>query len=441
VASLQHQLNIGLSLTLAALLLALWWFTAALIGMLAEELIAARLHHDAESLLQATRIGADGALEMDQRGIDAIYQRPLSGHYYMVQSAEHRLRSRSLWDHDLGRSSPLTAGQQRLARTEGPAQQPLLTLVAGFNKQGTDLTVTVAEDISSTNRQLRRFHWAFGLLTLLIILASLLLQRRVVRHSLQALDHLRQELRQLEQGRILTISQQVPNEVRPLVDEVNHLLLLLKQRLERSRNALGNLAHSLKRPINLIRQSLDDPASELDRQQIRRLSEEIRLLTERELKRARLAGNATPGKLFDAARELPQLLRVLERLHAPKRIRVELQLSGQEQLRADRDDMLELFGNLLDNAFKWATQQVRCCLSADRQDIRIVIEDDGPGCQPEMLRDITDRGARLDESREGHGLGLAMVRDLLELYGGAIEFANLTPFGFRVSVRLPRNPG
>lgn len=429
--SLQHQLNLGLSLTLAVLLLLLWWLTAGLMERLAEELISARLKHDAETLLQAVALGHDGTLSLTPDQIPHIYHRPLSGHYYQLQQGAQPIRSRSLWDAELPKTE-LPPGEQRSRYIDGPADQPLLLRVAGYRKQGQAFTLSLGEDISATRDRLLNFHLAFGLLTLTIIIASLLAQRIIVRRALRTLDTLRTELSQLEQGRISNLSEQVPAEIRPLVEELNRLLRLLSERLQRSRNGLGNLAHAVKRPINLIRQHLDRNQGPIDPAEIRRFTEDIRQLTERELKRARLAGAPTPGRLFDPRAELPQLLELLQRIHGDKRIDARLQIDTRAPLSADRDDMLELFGNLLDNAFKWAESRVQCRVSEHR----ITILDDGPGCEPALLRRITQRGARLDEATEGHGLGLAIVRDLVQLYGGTIRLENVKPQGLKVVVEL-----
>lgn len=429
--SLQRQLNLGLSLTLAALLLVLWWLAAGLMAGLTEELIHARLEHDGETLLRAVRLTPRGQPEMDPERVPVIYQRPLSGHYFTLQGDGFHIRSRSLWDEELP-ASPLATGESRLEHQTGPAGQPLLVRSRGYRKQDQTFTLTVAEETSALQQLMRHFHIAFGILTLAMIGASLLAQALIVRRSLRSLDTLRQELALLEQGLVDSLSESVPREIQPLVREINRLLSVLAKRIHRSRNGLGNLAHAVKRPINLIRQQLDQGDNAPDPAEIRRLTEEIRRLTERELQRARLVGAATPGRLFSPGQELPALIELLKRLHADKGIRVELEIAAPP-LPADRDDMLELFGNLLDNAFKWAESRVLCRIRGRL----ITIQDDGPGCAPALLRQITERGVRTDEAVDGHGLGLAIVKDLITLYGGELQLENIQPHGLRVTVQLP----
>ncbi len=434
--SLQYRLNLGLSLPLGALLLILWGLTAAVMQRLASDLVAARLEHDAEGLLQALERGPNGSWSLDPERLPPIYRQPLSGHYYLVLNDATTLRSRSLWDEKL-ETPRLSPGERLQSELPGPRGEPILLWSAGYEKLGTPLTISVAESLGAAESLMHRFHLVSGLLILLTIALSLITQRLVVKRSLASLETLRQELSDLEQGRVAALTEQVPQEVQPLVREVNHLLQLLAQRLERSRNALGNLAHALKGPLNLISQSLQSntPGSGAElRGELEPQIAQLRTLIERELKRARLVGNPSPGRWFDANAELPVLLQLLQRMHPERRI--SLRLPPATRLPADRDDMLELFGNLLDNACKWARQEIRCTIEPTADGPLILIEDDGPGCDLERLGELTRRGSRLDESREGHGLGLAIVADLVAVYRGILRFDRSRLGGLRVEVLL-----
>jgi signal transduction histidine kinase len=432
--SLQRRLNLGLSLTLGLLLLLLWAVAAGLTQRLATELIVARLAHDAEGLLLALHPSPEGAWQLDPAGLPPIYRQPLSGHYYLIHTPRGALRSRSLWDAEL-EVAPLSLGEQARHEAAGPGDETLLVWSAGFEKGGVALTIALAESLEPAAARMRRFHLAFGGLILCIVAVSLIIQRRVVRSALAGLEALRRELADLEQGRVRALTASAPQEVRPLVEEVNRLLGLLAARLERSRNALGDLAHALKGPLSLIRHTLEskEPADAASlRADLLPRTEQLRGLIERQLKRARLAGDVAPGRRFDAAAELPVLAELLQRMHPGPQIH--LHLPAAAQLPADRDDMLELFGNLLDNACKWARSEVHCALENDSEGWGLRIEDDGPGCDPGQLERLTRRGVRLDETRDGHGLGLAIVADLVEVYGGELRCGRSKMGGLRVEV-------
>ena len=167
----------------------------------------------------------------------------------------------------------------------------------------------------------------------------------------------------------------------------------------------------------------------------------IRVLMERELKRARLAGGGVWGRSFDPATEIPPLLDALKSIYRDKRLEIDSRIPAGMLFPVDRQDMLELLGNLLDNACKWAH---RCVLLTVEQasGLSMVVEDDGPGCPAEELEQLAQRGVRIDESASGHGLGLAIVRDVVENYGGSLRFGRSAELGgFMVRVWLPEPQG
>ncbi|MEN9373066.1 MAG: hypothetical protein RIR79_618 [Pseudomonadota bacterium] len=272
-----------------------------------------------------------------------------------------------------------------------------------------------------------RFRWMFPILASLGIGTILFLQRAIIRHTFRQLDGIRLELQQLKAGQISQLNEEVPAEMESIVKEFNHLLRLMHDRLERSRNALGNLAHALKTPLCWLKQyagTLNNPAAltQCDR---------IQQLTERELKRARMAGLGKTMQYFDPYTELPLLIQVLRQVHSspPQIAQIDCKIDPTITRFGDREDMLELIGNLLDNACKWAQNHVQCHISLENHEVRIVIEDDGIGCNAAELQQLSERGVRLDETVEGHGLGLAICKDIVQLYDGALVFARSPSLG------------
>ncbi len=281
----------------------------------------------------------------------------------------------------------------------------------------------------------QRFKWLFPLLAAAGIALILVIQGIVIRRTFQRLDYIRAELQQLDAGNINKLNEAVPAEIYPIIKEFNHLLSLMQERLERSRNALGNLAHALKTPLNLLTQHLDADISATSHQQAQLQAERIRQLTERELKRARMAGLGNTTQRFDPRVELPVLVEVLAQVHHKSPRCITLDIAPTITRFGDREDMLELLGNLLDNACKWAQQQVRCQISRVAGKVQISVEDDGNGRTEAELQQMTARGVRLDESVEGHGLGLSICKDITKLYGGTLVFARSTQLGgLRVTV-------
>jgi signal transduction histidine kinase len=167
----------------------------------------------------------------------------------------------------------------------------------------------------------------------------------------------------------------------------------------------------------------------------------IRTIAERELKHARLAGTSvSASQRFDVARELPGLIDVLKKIYVEKRLAYEVSLPDTSSLSGDREDLLELFGNLLDNASKWAGSVVRITVAAG-DGLTLRVEDDGPGVDEAEIERLLGRGERNDESSPGHGLGLAIVEDIVTQYGGELTLGRSEDLGgFRVDIRMPVTP-
>ncbi len=229
----------------------------------------------------------------------------------------------------------------------------------------------------------------------------------------------------------------MPQEVQPLLDALNHLLSLVNERMLRSREALGNLAHALKTPLNLLQQDIATLPEGTPRESLQDASARIRTIIERELRHARIAGNAMGGEYFLPEKDLSDLGTVLQRLYPAVSLGLDIE-SDCGQMPFDREDMLELVGNLLDNACKWAAKEVSLELKChDEGGLLITVRDDGPGIPEGRLQEPLARGRRLDEQVEGHGLGLSIIAGIVESYRGAILAAPADAGGAGVTVRLP----
>lgn len=441
--SLESRLQIGLGASLFVLLGTVWWIGYEALHRTADAFVLSRLEHDAEALVGALTRRPDGHLEVGDQRLTPVYHQPYSGHYFVIETQDgQRIRSRSLWDQDLA-DRPLPPGASAHWRAVGPEQQRLLVWEGGYHLDGLDFALAVAEDVSALDRALAFIDRLFAGLALVGLIVMLLVQRFVVRRAFAALTPVYRDIERLESGQTVALTERVPGEILPLVRKLNRLLRHFAQRLERSRTAAGNLAHGLKGPLSLLRQQLQDPDLTIDpasRQALIEQVERLRQLAERQLKRASLAGAGGAGIQFDPHAELPTLARLLGRIHAPKVLDIQLDLRTSGSLNLDREDMLELLGNLLDNACKWATTQVRCGVMERGDELVICVEDDGPGCSEQEIAAITERGVRLDEQVIGHGLGLAIAREIVESYQGVLSFERTDELGgLCVDVRLPLN--
>jgi len=437
--SLQARLAAGLIISLVAALLLQWWVANSAVEVLLKNTAATHLEEDAELVLAALRVTPEGVLGVDTARIDPSYLRPFSGHYYRVHSDAAVIRSRSLWDADLQTPTPAPGDYVR-SESDGPAQQHLLLVTRTFHKFERAITIAVAEDIEPLYVDARAFQWRYALLAVGILVTLVSLQMWWVSRGLRPLDDIRAELRALEQGalRQLTVTH-APREVQPLVQQINRLLDLLQKRLERSRNALGNLAHGLKTPLTALMQQFDQPEISQHADLKLRLQQHthtVHQLIERELRRARVVGAALPSGQYDLATEIAALVQTLRMVYRDKELTIETRIATDSGCRLDREDLFELLGNLLDNACKWANARVRLTIDAQPQ-WTFTVEDDGPGVEQQALDKLTLRGVRIDENTAGHGLGLSIAKDLVEHYSGELLLGRSEELGgFRCSARI-----
>ena len=344
----------------------------------------------------------------------------------------HIARSRSWWDHPF-EAIALAPGETALKIHTGPHGQHLLLWRAGYEKQGVAFSVGVAEDLTPLTKGLWRLLWVGVGLSVLGAMTLLLVQRWLLRRGFGQVAAVRTDLQRLSAGEVDRLREDVPAEVQPLVREFNQFIDAWRNHLQRSRQALGNLAHALKSPLNLILlhhpEPLKDPVAE---QAIR-----MRELIDRELRRARLAGEGSPGRRFRPHDDIQDLVAGVRTLYEDRPLEISSEIDTPEQLPYDEEDMLELLGNLLDNAAKWARRRIRLSLRW-KGGLRISVEDDGPGVDPDAAEVLATRGSRLDESIPGHGLGLSIVREIVRVHGGQVSFGRSEHLGgFAASVELP----
>lgn len=441
MATLRGRLSWGLVVSLVLLLTLQWAVVTYALGRLVEGQMAERLQHEGESLLASVQFGADGVAQITDGRLGLVYSRPFSGHYFLVIAGAQRLHSRSLWDAELPVAALAPGSRQRL-NVSGPQRQPLLAVAQGYQKQGRQLTVVVAEDLTALQAGMQRFQWLYAAVSAAGLLLLLLVQRLIVLGALRPLASVRDDMTRLGRGETDHVAVQGPEEIRPLVEELNRLLVGMERRSRRSREALGNLAHALKTRLTLLNQVAERPeldASPQLRSSIYASTEAIGNIVERELKRARLLGDLRPGRRIDLQVELAQLVHTLRQLYAAKGVNITWEVGADAAFVGDREDLLEMLGNLLDNACKWCRGKVSLTVTGGAQ-VSFVVEDDGPGCPAQELAALTRRGYRADESTPGSGLGLAIVQDIVEGYDGGLAFGRSAALGgLRVEARLAQH--
>lgn len=434
--SIQARLSIGLIAVLVLVGLALAQLSLWLFEVGLQRYLETGLRKESENLLIALVRGQSG-LELDERRLSSAYQRPFSGYYFRIDFEGGSWRSRSLWDLDM--PTPISSGLHTDLQL-GPENQQLLVLRSDYRRFGQAISISVAQDYTPVRDQFRRMQQIGLGLGLLALILVLVLQRITVTRSLRPLERVREQIAQLQQGKRSQLDTHVPSELEPLVAQINHLLAHTEDSLRRSRNALGNLGHALKTPLAvLLSLASSDQLKDAPqvRVQLREQLQQIQQRLSRELNRARLAGDALPGAQFDCDAELPGLLSTLGMIHG-EGLELSQRVPPGLLLPWDREDLLELLGNLLDNACKWADSEVQLSIEEQSEHYLLVIDDDGPGIPVSDRQQVLERGTRLDEQVDGHGLGLGIVRDIVEVWGGQLTLEDSPLGGLRVSILLPR---
>lgn len=391
-------------------------------------------------LLARAELDESGALVMPPAFAEPRLTLPQSGLYASI----HNLQRGERWQSpsSLGAAPPfpavrLAAGQWRHDVVEG-AGRTFLATSYGVNwaagRHQAPLVLTVLEDSAGFEREVAVFArtlwlWLGGAGLLLLLAQGLLL-----RWGLAPLRRVAAEIHGVESGAQARIEGSYPSEIAALTDNLNALIRHERVRQTRYQEALSFLAHSLKTPLAVLRSALDEPQRlpGTVRDQVDRMDDIVR----HQLGRAAAQGASRFAAPLPVAPVLQRIRDALAKVHADKQLAFDVECPADLAWRIDEGDLFEIAGNLLDNAAKWARQRVqaRAWLEADR--LRLAVEDDGPGFTD--TESILRLHVRMDERVPGHGVGLAVVNELVASHGGELKLSRGALGGARVDVALPR---
>ncbi|MGH8443945.1 MAG: ATP-binding protein [Solimonas sp.] len=393
------------------------------------------------ALLGAASTTSDGELAI---ALDAVPDRrlrePLSG----LQAALFNEIGIMVWSSSQSLDVPappqLKIGQWHFERLKSPDAFSLsfgLRWIDSERNQPRQYTVSVIDDTSSFDKQLgifRRTLWAWLAGTVIALVVVLLL---ILRWSLAPLHKLGQELHMIESGMQADIEGSYPDELKPLTRDLNAMIVNERSQQTRYRNALGDLAHTLKTPLAVLRGVSSDGAIPSSQQE--QLYEQIgrmQHIVDHQLRRAAAAGSRTLTEPVVLRPLAEKLMMALAKVYGGRNIRFDNALDPNLRVRADQGDLYELLGNLLDNAAKYGNRRVRIAAQADRNSCRIDVDDDGPGF-PEQPEKLLERGARADTRKPGQGIGLSAVKEIVEAYGGQLTLERSPLGGARIGIVLP----
>ncbi len=305
-------------------------------------------------------------------------------------------------------------------------------------EQFTALTFQVLQDATAYHQQVRNTR--IFLLSGAALLGSLVFafQAWMLRSGLRPLREIAHDLHLLQAGSQARLAENYPDEIQELANALNSLVEARELQLERYRNSLADLAHGLKTPLSVIRSASEQHrlprafASELDAQAGR-----INELIEYHLQRARAAGRALGTGRVELQPLAGQLQRTLQKIYHDRGLLITSEVPADMHARMDAQDLMEVLGNVMDNACKWAKSQVVVDAHASGDRVELLVCDDGPGFPHENRERLTSRGVRADERTPGHGFGLAIVQELVVLGGGKLFLEDAPQGGARVRIDLP----
>ncbi|TDJ71184.1 MAG: GHKL domain-containing protein [Proteobacteria bacterium] len=395
-------------------------------------------------LMAAAEVDTQGQLSMPPTLQEPRFTLPGSGLYAQVLDGNNDVvwRSHSTISAQVPFSGPFPAGTQDFAQRHDSNDRPYYVLSYGIS-WATDeneypFTFAVVEDLAAFYTQVKRYRRSlWGWLGTMAVLL-LLVQALVFRWGLAPLRRVSQELAAIDAGTQDRLQGEYPRELKRLTNNVNDLLEHERAQQQRYRNGLADLAHSLKTPLAVLRAASGgkptkaELASALERE-ITRMDH----IVEYQLQKAATVGRATLATPIAIKPIVLKLIESLDKVHHQKALEVVVSVDDDTRFRGDEGDLMEMLGNLIDNAYKWCIKKIRVFASAEEGSLVIKVEDDGPGIDPNEITQILRRGTRADEAVPGHGIGLAVVCDMVQAYDGTIEIGASELGGTEIRLTLP----
>lgn len=383
------------------------------------------------------------------------FELPFSGWYWQIgridteRDSEQSLRtSKSLFASKLPRLTEAGLKTRADGLSEGYVSGPgeksvrVIERIIDLGDDGRYI-VAIAGDPEEVIRDIRQFNLALLIAFVILGLALAAVSLVQVRFGLGPLVNLRGALGQIRRGEAQRIEGAFPNEIAPLAEELNLMVDANHEIIERARTHVGNLAHALKTPISVIvneAEADNSPLSEKVREQTQIMRDQVQYY----LDRARAAARAAAvGTVTEVEPVVASMVRTFTKVCQRRGIVFSSAVSDGARFRGEKQDLEEMLGNLIDNAGKWAAGHVQIGvergedIAPERPSLVFTIDDDGPGLPADKRAEATRRGRRLDETRPGSGLGLSIVVDLAQLYGGSFVLDDSPLGGLRARLILP----
>ena len=392
------------------------------------------------AMIASAEIGPDGEIRMNRPLGDQRFLEPNSGLYWQITGKDAMpFPSRSLWDRALSPPAGHKDQAVHFRNSDEFPDEPLRIAERSIKLPDSDVawTFMVAQSRNSLDAQIQELRSVLVTSFFLLALGLIILAALQTLYGLWPLRAVRKAIAQMRSGEESRVTDALPDEVMPMVNELNALLDHNEKQAEESRRHAGNLAHALKTPLTVIMNSATAQAPDISETVIREATT-MRRQVDHHLARARAVGRLGHSQSRAAVwGSLESVERAVGRLYA----HVRLDMAGDKAIaaRVERQDLDEMLGNLIENAAKYGGGSVFVTVEDAGDFVEMVIEDDGQGIPEGEREQLFDRGARLDTGKPGTGLGLAIVRDVVEIYGGVITLEKSEDLGgLLVRLRLPK---
>jgi signal transduction histidine kinase len=446
--SLRARLIIGAAIWIAIGVSAAGIFIAALFRQFATDMVDRDLRTNLEELVMLIDVDAEGFPHLHRPLSEPLFSQVGSGFSWQVsRSGESLIKSLSVSTDELPVPTDALGTSELRKLTLTGQRGPMIVferLVLPEGGTPPPLRIQIGAESAVVDRLLPTFNipltFSLALLAFALIMAAAL----QVSFGLQPMSRLRRALGAIGSGGAAKLPGDFPSEVQPLVADLNNLIEINGQMVLRARTQAGNLAHALKTPLAVLMDEayrLESRGQTESATVILQQSQRMQRQIDYQIARARAAASrSVPGVVASVLPAVSNIITAMKRLYVAKTLRIDVEIDARYVAVCDAMDLNEMLANLIDNACKWAakTVAIRGFVDESRNRVVIVVEDDGPGLPAQAMDVVFRIGERLDEQVPGSGLGLPIVRDLAQLYGGEIRLENSIKGGLKAVLKLPQ---
>jgi len=450
--SITSRLLITASLVLTVCLGIVGWVLEESHREAVEKAMKDRVQNQLYSVIAAIDLGVNGRMFMPQNLPELRFSKPGSGLYGNILSHDgsQHWQSNSALGMEIPYLYDLEQGDIEYKVVRAANGEKLLTISMGLswkvNGKAEAFTFSVAENMFDYYQRLNDYRknlwtWLFG-----VGVVFLLIQAVIIRWSLSSLRKVSDDLQAIEQGNKDQLEGLYPKEISGLTANLNAFIRSEREHISRYRNSLSDLAHSLKTPLAILQNEIESNATRVVLKstlsdQVERMGQ----LVDYQLQKAASSGRTILAAPISMDTLTQRIVNSIKKVYVDKNIKTFIEVSPDAVFNGDKGDILEILGNVIDNAFKWANDYVHIEICFEKDSgykknnlnvLTILVEDDGPGFADVNVREVLLRGVRADEQVQGHGIGLAVVRDLVQLYNGKLELGRARFGGARVKLTM-----